>query len=474
MPATPPPAAPSAHEDSPGRIPQHGTSPQPDVPSLRDAIFANQQCWLDRLATSRPYPRQPGFAPPTPATAERLWADGGLTLTRTGRSGVIMAPGPSDQPIAAHTIDRVLAWLRTRGSGDVLIWAPTPRPDLEIALLARGARDSFAPHWMWRPLDRPVPAFAPPAHIEIRLATADDRDDILANPAIPYLDADQLATMLALGAPSMTGGPVIRVVIAREGGLLRRNRVIGMGAVNLDARGPRAAANLFNLGVDPAARGRGIGTALTLAALAIARQDGAVGLGLNATPDGERVYRKLGFRSIGSGQTWFLPAARLRHPPDDETVAFGEALARGELAALDPGMAGLADLPMLPNGEAPVVFAARFEANGRADAVVRWLLRWGAAPDIVALWTVGLRDEAAALMADPRFRDRRSGPNATTPLHDAIERDDLELARALVAAGANRHIRDIQYHGTPADWARALHRPEIAALLAETEPRRPS
>ncbi|MGC4105225.1 MAG: GNAT family N-acetyltransferase [Thermomicrobiales bacterium] len=460
MPSTPAftPAAPIPHDDDPAA-----------AASLWDTIFTNQQCWLDRLATGLPYPRNT----PSPAATERLWRDGGLEVARTGRSGVVMAreSSPSDPPITPHTVDRVLAWLRTRGSGDVLVWAATPLPGLEIMLLARGARDSFSPHWMWKPLDRPVPSYTLPAHVEVRIATPADREEILANPAIPYLDADQLGTMLALGQPATHGGPAVRVVIAREGGLLRRSRILGMGAINIDASGPAIAANLFNLGVDPSARGRGVGTALTLAALTVARQDGAIGLGLNATPDGERVYRKLGFRSIGSGQTWFMPSARLRHLPDAATIAFAEAVGRGDILGLDPT---LADIPMLPNGESPVVFAARYAGNGHAAETIQWLIRRGSMPDIVALWTVGLRDEATALMADPRFRDRRAGQRATTPLHDAIDRDDLDLARALLAAGANRLIRDAQYHGTAADWAKALHRPAMAALLADADRTRPS
>lgn len=459
------------HDDDPANAPSVA-SPHP-----RDIIFANQQLWLDRLATGLPYPRLPGRTPPPqpPTVVARLWRDEALAVARTGSSGVVMAVGAPATAITPRSIDRVLAWLRTRGTGDVLVWAPTPLPELERMLLARGARDSFAPHWMWRPLARPMPTFTPPVNIEIRLATPADREEILANPAIPYLDSDQLATMLALGesTPDSTG-PVIRVVIARESGLLRRSRIVGMGAVNLDDHGTSErpiAANLFNLGVDPEARGRGIGTALTLAALAVARQDGAIGLGLNATPDGERVYRKLGFHSVGSGATWFLPGARLRHLPDAATIVFAEALAQGDLAALDPD---LATIPMLPNGESPVVFAARFDASTPARDTVRWLLRRDAMPDIVALWTVGLRDEAMALMHDPRFRDRRAGERATTPLHDAIEHDDIDLARALIEAGADRTIRDTQYQGTAADWAHALHRPAIAALLTDSESQRPS
>jgi len=453
--------------------PSASTSPPHDGPTIpspaestriRDAIFANQQIWLDRLATGLPYPRQsPG--PSSPIAQERLWHGGPLEAARTGRSAVIMAAYVPAAPISARTLDQGFAWLRTRRTGDVLVWAAAPMPDLDILLLARGARESFVPHWMWRPL-APAVRVDIPAQVTIRLATPADRDEILANPAIPYLDGAQLATMLALGATPAGNGPTIRVIIAREGGPLRRSRVVGLGALNVDASGPAITANLFNLGVDPAARGRGIGTALTQAALALARDDGAIGLGLNATPDGERIYRAAGFHSIGQGRTWFLPGARLRHPPDDATIAFAEALARGDDVALD---SRLADMPMMPNGESPVVFAARFGANGRAAETVRWLLRHGAMPDIVALWTVGLRDEATALMTDPRLRDRRAGPNATTPLHDAIERDDLALAHALIAAGANRTIRDIQYQGTAADWARVLHRQAIAALLVAAD-----
>jgi GNAT superfamily N-acetyltransferase len=47
-------------------------------------------------------------------------------------------------------------------------------------------------------------------------------------------------------------------------------------------------------------RGRGIGTAMTQAALAVAHRSGATRALLTASPDGERIYRSLGFSEVGT------------------------------------------------------------------------------------------------------------------------------------------------------------------------------
>jgi GNAT superfamily N-acetyltransferase len=53
---------------------------------------------------------------------------------------------------------------------------------------------------------------------------------------------------------------------------------------------------LYNVGTVPAVRGRGIGTAITLAALAAARRDGHRTAMLGAEPPAVPLYRRLGFR----------------------------------------------------------------------------------------------------------------------------------------------------------------------------------
>ena len=54
-----------------------------------------------------------------------------------------------------------------------------------------------------------------------------------------------------------------------------------------------------------------MGTALTLAAIVAAHELGCSSLTLNATGEGEPLYRSVGFESLGHGMTWWLfPRAR--------------------------------------------------------------------------------------------------------------------------------------------------------------------
>jgi hypothetical protein len=58
-----------------------------------------------------------------------------------------------------------------------------------------------------------------------------------------------------------------------------------------------------------------------------------------------------------------------------------------------------------------------------------------------------------------------------TALHTAVERDNAELARRLLALGADRSVRDRRFQGTPLDWAHHLGRPDFVELLTRGEPR---
>ncbi|MET4003771.1 MULTISPECIES: GNAT family N-acetyltransferase [Arthrobacter] len=71
-------------------------------------------------------------------------------------------------------------------------------------------------------------------------------------------------------------------------------------------QGAKHLAGIFDMIVAPEQRRTGLGTALLNTLSEAAFNAGAEHLLLNATPDGQRLYRKYGFELIGKGQTWWL------------------------------------------------------------------------------------------------------------------------------------------------------------------------
>ncbi|MCC3313058.1 GNAT family N-acetyltransferase [Nocardia africana] len=100
------------------------------------------------------------------------------------------------------------------------------------------------------------------------------------------IDVDDLVTGLRQG---MDRGST-RYLLWREGG-----EVLGCAAVVTCAAG----ASLEHIVTRADHRGEGIGTALTRHALALALDSGARRVVLTASPDGEGIYRRLGFVTVG-------------------------------------------------------------------------------------------------------------------------------------------------------------------------------
>lgn len=399
------------------------------------AMFANQIAWLERIVSGN---------------VLRLAPDVTSAVAAVGDTALAIFP---PEPAA---IDRALAWQSTQGTSNLLLWSAHALPNSDVVFHARGCQESFHPHWMRLSLGGELPGPKSIAGVDIMEATPGDLDALLAARDVPYLTTPWLARLLTLA--TQTESPRRVWMLLAWGTRQRHATVVGAGFLHLvdGDRGPAAA--LFNLGVDPAWRNRGIGSAITLEIARLAQRHGASDLLLNATGEGEPVYRSLGFTTVGHGQTWFMPAAKLARRPAPELVAAAEALGRGETARLDPAVARLESLP---NGDTPIRFAVRF----RQPASVRWLLDHHAAPDIVSLWSLGFRVEALDAMKDPRWLNIQRGPESTTPLHDAIRLNDRDLVQALLAAGADLTIRDSQWHGRPLDWATTLGRPALAALI---------
>jgi len=159
-----------------------------------------------------------------------------------------------------------------RGVSEVGCWGLAPDERLGRRLLALGFQDGWQPHWMGiEPADRPEPADAAE-------------------------ESGECSTALPYGHDSAPAD-VARHFVARERGAL-----VGHAVLHVEGE----TGGLYDMGVAPAARRRGHGTRLTLAVVAAAHEIGCTSVTLNATGEGEPLYRGVGFTSLGHGMTWWL------------------------------------------------------------------------------------------------------------------------------------------------------------------------
>lgn len=256
-----------------------------------------------------------------------------------------------------------------------------------------------------------------------RFAPAAGRAFEVINAAPPY------ASTLPYAPP---GGPAPAGV--QRLGVRLREKLIGQVSVNpVDA-----VAGIYSMGVAPRARGRGIGTALANAACRLSREHGCRWAVLNATEDGERLYRRVGFRSLGFGQTWWYSPGPV---PTARQTAVAEAIGFGDLAALKrlaPTSAEL-DTEHGLGGEPPLALAL---LTGRVE-VAGWLLR--RRPPLIA---------------------RRYPPHDATLLHLAAQADSPEFVELALAHGVDTDARDGSFGATAAGWAEHFGHAALAARLA--------
>jgi GNAT superfamily N-acetyltransferase len=368
------------------------------------------------------------------------------------------------RPRAGAQLDALMEYCRAhRPLRHVGCWSlEPPRPrDLGALLLARGFEWGWQPHWMWLDFrsmraDHPTPG-------GLRVGPEEEAP-LSEGDEVPYhFPADVVHWPAERRARPRH---VWRFAAWLDG------RIVGRSSLFM-TRGRLGVAGIYGCGVIPSARNQGIGTAVTLAACQFAEKMGARHALLNATGMGEPVYRRLGFTSIGYGQTWWLHRHVLEAPPPTEVqVRLVEAIGRGDIAALtdlrqkiEPPLLDA----LLPCGSTPLQVAVTTSQPGSAE----WLVSHGATLDIISAWDLGWKDRARQqLAATPELANRRSGSWQTTPLHTAAERGDIELARTLLAANPDLEIHDTQFRSTPLGWARHLQRTEIAELIEQHQARR--
>lgn len=364
------------------------------------------------------------------AAGGALHRERGLTWTHTpgargagGGEAAILFPrlDPED---AGRRLDALLRFCREQSPAlrSVSCWSllPAQPPDLGALLTARGFEWGWQPHWMWLDLAQMPDDLPLPEGLRVAPAGPETVWDV---EDLPYYSP-------AVGRPRRR---------LRRFGAWQEERVVGHSTLFLTT-GRLGVAGIYDVGVVPAARGQGVGKAVSLAACRHARALGCRHALLNATPEGERVYRKLGFVSLGHGQTWWLHRERLEAPPPSpEQVAFAEAIGRGDVAALARGGKPEAPDAPLACGMTPLELAVAAGQPGSAE----WLLRHGA------------------------LAGHASGPNGVTPLHTAAWDNRLALIRVLLDNGADPTLRDSRFQSTPAGWARHNNSLAAAEMIEE-------
>lgn len=410
-------------------------------PSLEElcAAYMNQRAWVQRVGSLDGAKRR-----------REVFLKDEILAARTGSAGALMLPSQADRSI--EKLPDALSWLRRSGSGDVLIWAATPDREMDRWLTAHGARDSFAPLWMIRKLDAPLPPTPSASIALVRPAEPGDLPELLRRSDIPYFSAWQARATVHLSTGAALDPP-LRLLVALVGG-----EIVGRGVVNVSSTEIGSVVGLYDVAIAPQWQRQGIGRQLVHALMRAARESGASYATLNATPAGEGLYREFGFEVVGTGQTWLLPAMTLLHPPTDAQITFAKMISGGEdLHA----MKGLASCE-LPNGDTPLAHAARFD---QPDAA-RQLVQLDTIPDVAALWDLGLTEESRAMMGYPEALDTLRGSQRVAPLHVAIHWNDLEFLQALLDAGADPSVRDGTFDGDAWGWCHALDNDDALAMIS--------
>ena len=417
------------------RLPEDFLTANATLEQQWKALRLNVQAWYERFSLAQGQ-SEIGRA------GELLWTYNQLTI-------------PSEDSLQeGHQINDILNWFRDRHllnrAKGAIFWYlhQTPPATLGARLFARGVGPNWSPLWMWCELSHILDNHEVNSAFEIRIAGEDlsSLDNCAVMEAL-YQMQPRRVWHLSASKPDRSG--------------------IGGCTLNITT-GDLGVGGLFDLWVDPQVRRQGIGTALVRSACQLARQLGCHYVVVNSTEMGEPVYRRVGFQSMGYGYTWFLNSKTLQKPPpSSDMVEFLEAVGLGDIKTLDEvGMRLTAAQLQEPSLNEMTPFEIAVRCKQPASAA--WLLDHGVLPDIMSLWDLGWKDRVATLIAEhPELVKRKAGRWTATPLHYAIERDDIELVKLLLTVPNDPETKDAVFDSTPLGWARHFQRQDILKLLEE-------
>lgn len=228
----------------------------------------------------------------------------GVTWTYAGAQGEAMILFPHlAEAEADECLDAITSYYRAHPPESLVgCWSLVPSHPIDLGdrLLARGFQLGWEPCWMWLDLRNARIHHPYPKGLQIETVVDEVDWDV---EDLPYYESGDAALRYTL---THIHPQQVWHFAARLDG-----KLVGHSTLCLTS-GPLGVVGLYDVGVVPSARNRGIGKAITLAACLHARSMGGRHVLLNAT--GKRMYEQLGFENIGWGMTWWLDATRLVIP----------------------------------------------------------------------------------------------------------------------------------------------------------------
>jgi GNAT superfamily N-acetyltransferase len=230
---------------------------------------------------------------------------GGAVAFATGRHGAYFNPVLVVEPVSQADLGAAIEWLRATGSPMSL----RVREDLEEDAVRAAAAEAGLQREAWaeigmvlRPIGRTPP---PPTGLSIEAATPATMARFYeANAAGFEVPPDATAQLLDLTPPDLAEDPDICLL----GGFLDGEPV----ACSLAIRSAEVVG-VYAVGTASHARRRGIGTAMTWAAVGAGVRWGCRAATLQASEMGESVYRAMGFTRVTAYALYRTP--RLPEPP---------------------------------------------------------------------------------------------------------------------------------------------------------------
>lgn len=354
---------------------------------------------------------------------------------------------------ATALLDEIMNYYRKKKTTGIGCWSlhPLQYKAMGVKLLARGFQPGWQPNWMAIDLNHINTDYPTPEGLQIVM---DNTTDTALVKELPYA-----------GENGAVGPKLIELYPERACRFIAKlhGEVVGQSCVFYTG-GHQPTAGLYEVGVVPAARNKGVGKAVVAAACLHAKNNGYQYATLNGT--GKKMYEDIGFEHIGYGRTWWIVHDKyITSPPPAKLVFMAEAVGYGREDLLEAAgkyfTAEELNQPMANN-----MTLMQLAAHCHKPVSGEWLISHGALYTPLDAWNLGMKERAAEILrTNLQEVNRRYEEGGITLLHIAAQKNDMELAQLALSANPDLAIEDKWHDATPLDWARYFERKEIFDLI---------